>query len=460
MRNMLKQKELSNELNVLVSWPLSECKRRLIQGGHISVTVGTKHNSLLIPLKGRGKSGVIEIATFRHRQDHPPTVDEDLLQRDLTINAIAYAWPDGPLIDPFNGYKDLTEGRIRFVRGLSTLEEDSLRALRLFRFTLQLEGDPEDADINAAEKTLTTTVPREKLRAELDRIFSLSLNGPKKQALIRRFFNSPLAQDIFVDMARTPICDAGETLAQRWDRAIGMILEMTNPDKEEDIPLLDLRWAAVFHEMGELSCIALKKGSDRSAHYNIASQKIGEIIKKFRFSQRRQRRILNLLRHFDINSVPTDRALLRMMKNDTPIEGLFRLVHSRGVSNIKESDGMGDWGKSKNKTAISAKSKLNGKSNALVEKLPAVKNLPIKSMLDDQLAKVLERCRSLQRASCQPSPRDLDISGWEILDLVRRPQGAWMGEIINELLEWIMHNPSRNQRCQLQDKVREWVSRQ
>ena len=139
VRKMLQNKGFSSEFNVLVQRPLSECQKRLVEGGHHSVTMGTKHNSLLLPLKGGKKSGAIEISTVRHRPDHPPTIEEDLLHRDLTVNAMAFAWPEGPLIDPFHGQEDLTEGRIRFVRGVATLEEDPLRALRFFRFAFQLE---------------------------------------------------------------------------------------------------------------------------------------------------------------------------------------------------------------------------------------------------------------------------------------------------------------------------------
>jgi tRNA nucleotidyltransferase (CCA-adding enzyme) len=42
------------------------------------------------------------------------TLEEDLRRRDLTINAMAKA-PDGTLIDPFGGRKDLEAGVLRHV---------------------------------------------------------------------------------------------------------------------------------------------------------------------------------------------------------------------------------------------------------------------------------------------------------------------------------------------------------
>ena len=59
------------------------------------------------------------------------TLEQDLARRDLTINAIAKA-PDGRLIDPFQGSKDLREGVLRHVS--EAFQEDPVRILRVARF--------------------------------------------------------------------------------------------------------------------------------------------------------------------------------------------------------------------------------------------------------------------------------------------------------------------------------------
>lgn len=59
------------------------------------------------------------------------TLEEDLLRRDLTINAMAED-EAGRLIDPFNGHADLTAGILRHVSEAFT--EDPVRILRLARF--------------------------------------------------------------------------------------------------------------------------------------------------------------------------------------------------------------------------------------------------------------------------------------------------------------------------------------
>jgi tRNA nucleotidyltransferase (CCA-adding enzyme) len=59
------------------------------------------------------------------------TLEDDLLRRDLTINAIAQT-PDGELIDPYHGVDDLNNRILRHVS--AAFSEDPLRVLRLARF--------------------------------------------------------------------------------------------------------------------------------------------------------------------------------------------------------------------------------------------------------------------------------------------------------------------------------------
>lgn len=59
------------------------------------------------------------------------TLEQDLARRDLTLNAIARA-PDGTLIDPFGGQRDLQDKVLRHVS--PAFAEDPVRILRLTRF--------------------------------------------------------------------------------------------------------------------------------------------------------------------------------------------------------------------------------------------------------------------------------------------------------------------------------------
>ncbi|GGW72697.1 CCA tRNA nucleotidyltransferase [Alteromonas halophila] len=59
------------------------------------------------------------------------TLEEDLLRRDLTVNAMARA-NDGTLVDPFNGQADLNARVLRHVS--EAFNEDPLRVFRVARF--------------------------------------------------------------------------------------------------------------------------------------------------------------------------------------------------------------------------------------------------------------------------------------------------------------------------------------
>ncbi|MFT7338884.1 MAG: tRNA nucleotidyltransferase (CCA-adding enzyme) [Marinobacter maritimus] len=64
------------------------------------------------------------------------TLEEDLLRRDLTINAMARS-EQGELTDPFNGKKDLESRELRHVS--EAFKEDPLRILRTARFAARFQ---------------------------------------------------------------------------------------------------------------------------------------------------------------------------------------------------------------------------------------------------------------------------------------------------------------------------------
>ncbi len=64
-------------------------------------------------------------------------IREDLLQRDITINAMGLDVVTGEFIDPLCGLDDLEHGIIRVISG-ENLSDDPLRVLRCLRFSLSL----------------------------------------------------------------------------------------------------------------------------------------------------------------------------------------------------------------------------------------------------------------------------------------------------------------------------------
>ena len=72
---------------------------------------------------------------FTFFADPSVTLEQDLLRRDLTVNAMAMD-EEGHLIDPYGGFEDLKKGVLRHVS--AAFEEDPLRVLRVSRSRAKL----------------------------------------------------------------------------------------------------------------------------------------------------------------------------------------------------------------------------------------------------------------------------------------------------------------------------------
>ena len=74
---------------------------------------------------------------FTFHADETVTLADDLIRRDLTINAMAQD-KDGKLIDPYGGQQDLRDRLLRHVS--PAFVEDPLRVLRIARFAARFHG--------------------------------------------------------------------------------------------------------------------------------------------------------------------------------------------------------------------------------------------------------------------------------------------------------------------------------
>jgi len=99
------------------------------------------------------------------------TIESDLAQRDVTINAIAEPLDGGGYVDPFRGVEDLRARRLRMVSARA-FAEDPLRTLRLARLVAELgfEVDPATAAAASANSGALVGVAAERIFGELRRI--------------------------------------------------------------------------------------------------------------------------------------------------------------------------------------------------------------------------------------------------------------------------------------------------
>ena len=124
---------------------------------------------------------------FECRFDLSVTLEQDLARRDLTINAIAQD-PDGQLIDPYGGQRDLNARVLRHVT--DAFSEDPLRVLRVARFAAKLR--PYDFTLDPSTLALMraivaagelSTLPPERLWRECEKAFKTEAPGVFWQSL-------------------------------------------------------------------------------------------------------------------------------------------------------------------------------------------------------------------------------------------------------------------------------------
>lgn len=99
------------------------------------------------------------------------TIEEDLLRRDITINAIAES-TTGALVDPYGGAKDIERGIIRHVS--DAFEEDPLRILRVARFMVRYGFDVHPDTIKKCQdiRLDLTFISGDRVRDELFKVIS------------------------------------------------------------------------------------------------------------------------------------------------------------------------------------------------------------------------------------------------------------------------------------------------
>lgn len=192
---------------------------------------------------GRGYGGF----TFHACPD--VTLEQDLIRRDLTVNAMAED-DQGNLIDPYNGQQDL---KARILRHVSpAFAEDPLRVLRVARFAARYAP----LGFSVAPETLMLM----RQLAESGELAHLTAERSWKE--ISRALMEP-RPEVFVQVLRD--CGALAALLPEVDDLFGVpqpqahhpeidtgvhVLSVLRQCAEHDQPL-NVRWASLLHDVGK-----------------------------------------------------------------------------------------------------------------------------------------------------------------------------------------------------------------
>jgi poly(A) polymerase len=285
------------------------------------------------------------------------TIEEDLAKRDFTVNAMARPVTllehahlgGGDLIDPLGGRADL-DARILRVLGPEAYEQDSLRPLRLARFTAELgfEPDPETERLTAEAAPAVARAAGERVFAELRRLVIAdgALAGlalADRLGLLRAVLPE-LSELHDVEQSRYHHLDVYdhtlEVLAMQIDLEGRLDTVFEAPDAARlarilDEPLADeltrgqaLRLGALLHDIGKPATRDTAPDGRVTfiGHDRLGERMVRQVCRRLRTSDRLARFLEGLTRHhlvlgFLVHERPLDRRqVYRYLARTTPVE--------------------------------------------------------------------------------------------------------------------------------------------
>lgn len=264
-----------------------------------TIDTGIEHGTVTVMLGGNG----YEVTTYRidgkyEDNRHPSSVsftrslNEDLLRRDFTINAMAYNDEDG-LVDPFGGEKDLEDGIIRCVGNpMERFSEDALRIMRAVRFSAQLGYEIEE-ETKIAMKALAENlkdVSAERIHTELVKL--LCSKHPENIRIAYELGLTKIFMPEFDQMMETP---------QNHPHHLYSVGEHTIKSMELIEADRILRLSMLFHDIGKPQVKTTdKNGRDHfHGHQQVSADIAVNILKRLKFDNKSIRMIRILCLYHD-----------------------------------------------------------------------------------------------------------------------------------------------------------------
>jgi poly(A) polymerase len=275
-------------------------------------------------------------------------LEQDLAQRDLTVNAIAEPVSGGPHVDPFGGLGDLQSGRLRMVSP-AAFDRDPLRTLRLARLACELGFDVavETAEAAARAAPTLTGVAPERIFAELRRVVAserpvrglelmerlgatavvfpelLELHGIEQSHFHHLDVHDHTIQVLarMVELERDP-----EPVFGGLAPAVSEIL--AEPLADELTRSQALRFGALLHDVAKPQTRAVAPSGRVTflGHDEAGAGNAVEILRRLRASERLCEYVAALTRHhlrlgFLVHDVPLDRhAVYRYLSQSDPVQ--------------------------------------------------------------------------------------------------------------------------------------------
>src|SRR6266704_2142538 len=321
VRDVLLHREESNDEDLATDATPDEIKR-IVAPTHPQaiVLVGERFGTVRLHYS----HNIIEITTFRSERYNPDSrkpevcfgtvLEDDLLRRDFTINAMACHPLTGHIIDPFGGRKDLEAHLLRAVGNEpdKRFDEDPLRLLRGVRFAAQLDFsiEPETMRSIARQAPKLQKISRKRIRDEMNKLL-LSAHPAKGLDL--------LVELVLMEWIIPEVLEL-RGVSQQVQRAVhskdvyAHVLRVV----ERTSPRLVTRWSGLLHDIAKPRTRSVEDDKVHFfGHEEIGAHMARDILKRLHFDRDFIDSVSRIVRlHMRANAYTsdwTDGAVRRLM---------------------------------------------------------------------------------------------------------------------------------------------------
>lgn len=369
------------------------------------------------------KEDVFEITTFRsdgeYKDNRRPesvtwgqTLEEDLLRRDFTINALALKYDskvkDFEIIDSYNGQKDLEEKLIKAVGDPhKRFQEDALRLLRAIRMASQLGFSIDQDTLLAISQNshLLANISQERIRDELLKIVSSQFSADG----LRLLLSTNLLHYVLPEMEATVgVAQAGHHTKDVWNHSLDAMQACPSPD-----PIV--RLATLLHDVGKPIAYRLKEGKITFYGHEVIGGRIAKKIgSRLHLSNLDQERLFIFTRYhmFAYQPEMTDAAIRRFIRK-VGLENINDMIMLRIGDRVGGGSKQSSW----------------------------------------RLREFQERIGQVLYTPMQI--KDLKINGNDIMKTLKIKGGPKVGEILNTLFDEVLEDSSKNDRKYLLKRIKE-----
>ncbi len=325
-------------------------------------------------------------------------IERDLMDRDFTINAIAYDIKEGVFVDPTNGLRDIERGLIRQTSSRA-FSVDALRTLRACRLKAMLKFEIEPQTLETAKQNTDrlSQIAPERIGEEFAKIILLSKPSIALRCLSEIGSIAVLLPQL--DECQGVTQPGGMHAHDVFDH---ILLTVDNAPRDALV-----RFAALFHDITKPRHRFI--GDDgRARFYGHQSTSAGVAkrwLEKFAFSHRFASSVAKLVQNHMFTHPETDKGVRRFIRRigEELLEPLFQLRFAD-----TKSQGLG------------------GDIEAELE--------------------FYERVRKVLAQKPPLTTRDLAVNGNDVMSVLGIPPSPAVGQVLEKLLAMVVDDPSLNRR--------------